>query len=628
MGYDLSSDGPGGKIVGKKLEWDAILHTNIANVSPADLKIALGKVSMGKETVASVFSDKPISMKLEQWDLIGLNWSFTSLGLNISKGSLKTHVVDVPFTGMNVKPDQLQYGTYDLKKLTLNGVLDLTVLGDVDFYHEGQHWKLVAVKGAAEEAATIKALPAMDKDLSISDFSLLSDKTGKVNVAPVNVKLYNLATFKPEQIIAVDNTIKIPGLLSMGVPNMPLETSAIVYTKQGSQLKFALQPYASKFTTNGVHLDFDVPADALTASGLHVEGKLFEPGLYSMNVAMDHNQSQTKIATKPGNEFKIGKTGSKKLVNIDGQMIVQNAHWENFKFAGDLSGTAGMNGRLAFEVFGEIYADDEKVDVDNIQTPFGNLQLTYDFGKSQLRGNLSFDKQLGASGHTKGSAEFMIGDGGWYFGGGATLEMKDNPYIKKANMALVFADYNIGSEPYIVGIFETYSYFKKFPTQFNNLTGFFIDGSAEIPVPYVPDIDIDLVVVSGELWVRAGGDFNLGMNFSDGPNYYRTGAELYVTGHAGLGSSIGVACAGASFNAKLTVNALGEYFSNGIWSVNANATLSLTGSAYAGGGCCDSDCDHISFCPAPCFSDDWSGTKSFGLRFHMGSDENYFKVDL
>ena len=628
MGFDLSSVVEGSKINDQQLEWDAVLHTDLEHVEPADLQINLGKMQMGREQVASIYSDQAISMKLDQWDLIGQNWALSNAGLHISTGTLKTHVVDVPFNGMEIKPNQLQYGNYHLDQLTLNGVLDLTVTGEVDFYHEGQHWKLVAVKGNGEEAATIQALPAMDKDLSISDLSLLSDGTGKVNVAPVNVKLHDLAVFKPEQIIAVGNTIKIPGLLSMGVPDLPLETTAIVYTKQGNQLKFALQPYTAKFTAKGVHLDFDVTADALTASGLYLEGKLFEPGLYEMNVALAHNSSSTKINTRSGNEFKIGNNGSRKLVNIEGEMIVVDTRWDNFHFAGDLTGTTGMSGRLAFKVSGDIYADDEAVDVKNIETPFGDLALSYDFSKAQLRGHLSFDKELGSSGRAQGAAEFMVGDGGWYFAGGATLEMKDNPYIKKANMAMVFADYSIGSEPYVRSIFETYSYFKKLPSAFNDLTGFFIDGSAEIPAPYVPDVDIDLVVVSGRLTVRAGGDFNLGMNFSDGPNYYRTGAELYVTGHAGIGGSIGVACAGASFDAKLTVNALGEYYSNGDWFVNASSTLRLTGSAYAGGGCCDSDCDHIWPCPAPCFSDRWSGTKSFGLRFHMGSDENYFKVDL
>jgi hypothetical protein len=343
---------------------------------------------------------------------------------------------------------------------------------------------------------------------------------------------------------------------------------------------------------------------------------------------MEHKSASTKISCLPGNEFKMGNSGSKKLINITGEMVAGNNQWENFHFSGDLKGTTGMNGRLAFEVTGDIYADNEKVSVDNISTPFGNLVLTYDFDKAQLRGNLSFDKALGSSGRAAGAAEFLVGDGGWYFAGGATLEMKDNPYIKKANMALVFADYTIGNEAYVKGIFETYSYYNKLPSQFNNLTGFFIDGSAEFPAPYVPDVDIDLYVVSGEMWARAGGDFNLGMNFSDGPNYFRTGAEVYVTAHIGIGGSVGIACAGASFDAKLTVNALGEYFSNGTWGLDANATLKLTGSAYAGGGCCDSDCDRPTLCPVPCFKDRWSGTKSFGLRLHMGSDDNYFKVDL
>jgi len=64
--------------------------------------------------------------------------------------------------------------------------------------------------------------------------------------------------------------------------------------------------------------------------------------------------------------------------------------------------------------------------------------------------------------------------------------------------------------------------------------------------------------------------------------------------------------------------------SNGDWYLDGSSTLTLTGSAYAGFGCCDGDCDGYYVCP--CVSDRWSGSVSLQLLGHMGSDDNYVKV--
>ena len=630
QGFDISSDVSDGKLKTDHIELTATVHTNISNIAPSDMNIKIGKMMIKKEAVQPIQSSNKISAALEQWSLEATKWNFSKYGFVLQDGIVKTHAVDVPFTNISVKPTQLQYGQYQLDKLTLNGILDVTVTGDAEFYHDGQHWKLAIVpKNNGENAATIKALPAIDNDLSIADVSLFSNKTGAINVSDDAIQLHGLVSFEPEQIIVDDQKVKIPGLLSTGIPEVPKSNAAIVYSRQGGQLKFGLQPFTIGIATQGVVLNFDVLDNSLSANRLYLKGTLSETGLYAMNVDLEHKNSGTIINTIPGNEFKLGKTGKSKLTNIVGKMTATSTTWNPFVFEGDATGTTGMEGRLKFKVIGNLVANNQEVGVDNISTPFGGLNVTYDFNKSMLVGHLDINTELGSSGHAIGAAEMAVGDLGWYFCGGASLTMKNNPYIKEANMALLFGDYPVGTVPFIRETFETYAYEGNFPKGFsNNLSGFYIDGSAVFPLPYVPDIDVDLVVVHGELWVTIGGSFNMGMNFTDGPNYFRTGSEVFVHGHIGLGGSIGIACAGASLDARLTLGALGEYWSNGSWSLNANSTLKLKGSAYAGGGCCDSDCDWIKFCPAPCISDDWSGTKTFGLRFHMGSDEDYFKVDF
>jgi len=630
-GYGVTSTTDGGKINGDRVEWDAVLHTDLQNVQPADLEVDIGKFRIGKYGVDPIASDQPIGLKLDDWDLISTDWWIMNSELQLRNGTLKTHVVDVPFQNMSIKPTQLQYGTYQVDQLTLNGVLDLDVNGNANLFREGPLWKLSVMPNSTNEpAAYVRALPAMDRDLAITDIALYSDRTGSLNVKNDQVILHGIAEFTPDQIIADDNMVKIPGFLNLGIPEFPLQTTAVVYKRTGSNLQFGLQAFPVQVYSNGVQLDFDVVENSLSASGVYLDGTISEPGLYSMNAKLDHNSNRSVIMLKDGNEFRLGKSGDQKLTAITGGMESTATAWQPFHFAGDLTNTNGMSGRLEFRVVGDVEASDQSIDVKNMETPFGNLSVGYDFDKGELIGVIEeFDKQIGSSGRMAGTAKFVAGSMGWYFCGGAILQIPTNPYLKEASMAMVFGDYPVGTDPYVKSTFETYAYEGKLPSQFSsNLKGFFIDGAAEFPVPYVPDIDVDLVVVHGELWVRIGGNFNLGMNFADGPGYFATGSEIYAHGHIGVGGSVGIACAGASLDARVTYTALGEYWTNGNWGVDASGSLNLKGSAYAGGGCCNSSCNRPRFCPAPCFKDRWSGSKTFGVRFHMGSDANYFNVDF
>ncbi|MCP4124535.1 MAG: hypothetical protein GY751_22550 [Bacteroidetes bacterium] len=631
-GYGVTSTTSGGKINGDRVEWDAVLHTDLQNVQPADLEIDIGKFRIAKHGVDPIASDQPISLKLDEWDLISTDWWIINSELQLRNGTLKTHVVDVPFQNMSIKPTQLQYGTYQVDQLTLNGVLNLDVNGNANLFREEPLWKLSVMPNAANQpAAHVRALPAMDRDLAITDIALYSDRTGSLNVKNDQVILHGIAEFTPDEIIADDNRVKIPGFLDFGIPEFPLQTTAVVYKRNGNNLQFGLQAFPVQVYSNGVQLDFDVVENSLSPSGVYLDGTISEPGLYSMNAKLDHNNSRSVITLKDDNEFRLGKSGNQKLTAITGGMESTATAWQPFHFAGDLTNTNGMTGRLEFRVVGDVQANDQAIEVKNMDTPFGSLSVGYDFDKGELSGTIEkFDKQIGSSGRMAGTAKFVAGSTGWFFCGGAILQIPTNPYLKEASMAMVFGDYPVGTDPYVKSTFETFAYEGKLPSQFSsNLKGFFIDGAAVFPAPYVPDIDVDLVVVSGELWVRIGGDFNLGMNFADGPGYFSTGSEIYVHGHIGVSGSVGIACAGASLDARVTYTALGEYWTNGNWGVDASGSLKLGGSAYAGGGCCNSSCRKPKYSPVDCcFKSSWSGSKTFGVRFHMGSDANYFNVDF
>lgn len=626
--FGFNSDAKSGlsRIDGAKVKLNTILHTNLQNTGTADLAVELGDVELTTQNVLPISKTTTITMPLEQWSLKATKWSLNNSGFKLTEGEVVTHMANVSFTNMEVEPTALKYGTFDLKKMNIRGIATLNVTGDASLIYQGGHWNLAIVPNGSS-CGYIDPLPGMpaNQKMNVTSVYLKSNKTGSFAVNTEPFKLYGIVDYNPTSMAVYDDRIEFPGTVNLNIPDIPSRSALIKYKKSGSETKLYFQQFSFKFNTKGVDLAFSLDENSLSSSGFTAKGTLSEPGKYSVNVQLNHNSSKTEIIDIPGQTFPIDKAGTRKLNNFDGEMHVESGQWKNFVFSGDLIGANGVSGKLTFVVNGDITADNQSVQMDKIPTPFGDLKLTYDFEKGRLIGLLEIEQDLAGTGYIKGSAESVVDAEGWYFCAGGMITMKGNPYIKNASTAMLFGDYPSLNDPFITQTFAQYSYTHTLPTAFQGqIAGFYIDGAAEFPVPYVPNIDINLIVVSGHASVSAGGNFSLGMNFTDAGTTFYTGAAVFINASIGIGGSIGIACAGASFSANLEIAQHGELHSNGDWYLEGTSTLTLTGRAYAGFGCCDSDCDGYYVCP--CVDDSWSGAVSLQLLAHMGSDDNYFKI--
>jgi hypothetical protein len=627
FGYNATAKPALSRIDGAIVKLSTVLHTNLSNTGTADLAVDLGDVELTVTMVKPISKTSPITMPLEQWNLKATSWSLNSNGFKLSKGEVVTHMANVEFTNMEIKPTELTGGTFDLKTLNIRNIATLNVTGNASLFSQNGHWFL-AITPNGGECGEIDPLPGMPttQKIKVTSVYLKSDKSGSFAVNMEPFKLYGIVDYTPTSLAVYDDRIEFPGTVDLNIPDVPSRSALISYHKSGSQAVLSFIPFTFKFATKGVNLEFTLDQNSLTSSGFTSKGTLSEPGLYSVNVQLNHSTAKTEIVDIPGQTFPIDKSGNKKLTNFDGEMHVNAGAWTNFTFNGDLTGAKGATSHMTFIVNGDVTADGQSVQMDKVSTPFGDLKLTFDFEHSRIIGSLEIEQDLAGTGFIKGSAESVIDQDGWYFCAGGKITMKNNPYIKEASTAMLFGDYPALNDPFITQTFANYSYSHALPTAFQgNISGFYIDGAAEFPVPYIPNIDINLVVVSGHVSVSAGGDFSLGMNYSDGVGTIYTGAALFVNASAGIGGSIGIACAGASFSVNAEIASHGELKTNGDWFLDGSATLTLSGSAYAGCGCCDSDCDGYYVCP--CFSDDWSGSVSLGLLTHLGNDDNYIKIN-
>ncbi|NOY06382.1 MAG: hypothetical protein GXO82_07100, partial [Chlorobi bacterium] len=176
-------------------------------------------------------------------------------------------------------------------------------------------------------------------------------------------------------------------------------------------------------------------------------------------------------------------------------------------------------------------------------------------------------------------------------------------------------------EPEQLDQFKQYSYKNQgLPQQFHEFHGFFFEGLAKFPPPvFCPNFDFDFGLVSAYLICQVGANARFGMNFGT-VNVYFISIRGIANLEAGVGASIGIACAGLSAGLLIDPYIEGMYQSNGEWYVMGDFPFTLYGTTYAGWGLCDSDC-----CCSLCDKTSASASITLGMKAYVGSDDKYFK---
>ncbi len=621
------------------------LHTNLEGVTPNDLKLNIGTISLTTNKIKPLINNTTqISLSLDNWSLQINKWSLDGV-LSATSGTLKTGLVDVPLSGLQLKPNELTNFDLDLKSISLGGVAQLNVVGNVMFGYENmgnKKWFLTVGKGNNNYAASFSSLPGMEinDSIYIASFSLYSDGTKTFSPQYKNIKIYKVGILSLDQMIVGNNSIEMSSL-SFDIPKLGQLGSIIQYYKENNKVKLKLVPVPIKINTNGVELAFGIDAntqpETFDENGLRVRGIISEEDKFSFNAWLYHTKDSTSIwvenpnlitppnsPTKNWQQLVIGGPATY-LEKITGNMKVVSGSWQNFWFSGNLivpSGIEQNKNKLTFTVYGDIVANNQELGVKNINSPFGNISFTYEPENKRFFGSLSMEKDLGYA-YMKGQAEAVVDNEGWYFFAGGDLNVY-NPN-STGSAGLLIGHHSITDQ--MKNAFKQYSYVYKhkgsLPMTFpSSLKGFYMEGMTSIPIQSIiglPNIDIDLVVVSAKLWVNAGADMRLSMQFDKG---LTIGAGMDNLLDAGFSVSqwFVVECSSLSFSALLDIGSEGQVSTNGDWAAELTGDITLTGKAKVGWGVCDSDCEG-----KLCDEDSWSGSEMFGIKGHVGSDDKYIK---
>lgn len=561
-----------------ELNLTARIQTNITDITPSNLNIALSNIKLKKGVNPSINSTTPVSFNMGNWKLTSSDFVLDENGLKLNKGTIEAGV-SIPFSNLGIRYNQLLTNATDiqLESMKLAGVHPVTItstnktFGLVSVSGGKKAWKIYAGP-TPDIAAAIGNLPGMgaaDK-LELSSISLLSSGDQLLTLRAKQVTLRNILKFTPLEgtyISASVNQFLIPGLFQLSLPAPKSYSTTLAYERSGSSLNFNLvntQIVSFNKPTQLVHKFNANPT--LTNGRFTYNGTSEEAGTFpSTKSTLYYTNDSVSVWIDAGQNIPI--SGSRKFGKAEGGMRIEAGNWTPFWFSGDVEGMAGISDvqvggkkqRMKFYVNGQVTADAQSLSIKNVETPFGNMSWVYDMPASRLTGHMDVDMALSST-YLKGQVNTLVDGSGWFFGADGTLKVNG---VGDLQFAGIFGDY----PSYPTGVNLKMGDFKCLPSGFNNkVNGLLFQ--AGIHKQVVPEIGLS---IPGLLDVGFGVDVGLTTrlwkSFSEGGNLL--GISLLARGHAYAHGSCEATCTevGADVNAEVSIS--GTYNgSNGVYNIN------------------------------------------------------------
>jgi len=561
-------------LVGDTLSLSLTLTTKeIQGMNPSVIKVVLGNLKLTNTGFVPVNSSKPLSFNLEKWNVVSQNWTFSqqSKGIEIKSGTLKTGMVNLPVKNIVLTPTTFEINRIELNQITLAGVMPLTINSkDLSFGYfpstgsdQKGHWRLAIVGLSGKPAVTLSGLPgiAAGENIQFQVFSMLSNGEQSIDLANQDKELtfYHILKVKPLAIIPYDGYFQLTGSMDMGIPRIEKQNGKIRFAKTGNSVEFMLYPLNMGFDGPGkvTFISSQKFGDQVFKNSVFtVPGVLNDPEGLSLKAVLHRDRQHAWVEVDPFNQkLPIGNANSTYLSDVKGEMRVDHSKkdWDYFTFNGIMNGVKGMEGdkKKTFTIFGDIVANDQQIQVSNINSGFGNINITYDFKHGRLIGNMNIDKDF-ASMSMHGVANLLVDHSGWYFLAGGQIEA---PGLGDFQAGIMIGNYDVMPAGVTSKIMQ-FAYNKEIPKAFrNHISGMFITGRKTLPIS-IPDVSINLLILSVRLGVEAGLDARFWMGFDDSGNEYGIAAMAFAHAYF-IASSI--TCTHLSADARAELGAKGTY---------------------------------------------------------------------
>lgn len=632
INFEATANASTSYLEGEKITLDATLTANIQNAG--QVSINMGNLVLKNNTIDPVSGTKPILITLQDgasvysanakpWQIEAFDWKIDPQqgGLVSKNCMLHTGKIDLPVKEFNLRSDFAYVGDVELQGINLGGYPILVNASEATFgynQHTGSdkngHWQLIIFpNGTGQAPGKVYGLPHLSGVLELETISLLSNGEDVFGIGPgaSGMKLYNTVAFKPLLLNTIPDGFVLSGGVDFAIPN--------VQQGLGTRLTFSKYRGANKLVVDPIDISFEGVGKVQFKPNLSMYngktsqeffeneqkftayGTVEEPGLLEpIQVFLTHF-AKTKITTvvnsslAPSQKIKIGEDLTY-FSNITCAMDANATKWNYLTFSGDLDGF-GENGieankrRLNFTVFGEIKASNQTIKANSIETPFGNLDITYE--KGRLLGSLAMNNFPLGPALVTGTANMLMDNDGWAFYSSAMAKNVPVPEPATVNAGILIGNYKTIT-PDMKNTVLTYAIRKEMPAAFTDnggLKGFYLIGGRDLPIKGL-DIDVNVVVAKAYVEVpMAGVDASFYMNFAGGKKTIggRLDGGLQIL--FSLGS---IACTDLSGDAKATIS-IGANYENKKVSLKGESTFSSSLTISQGVGAMGKCIDAVSF---------------------------------
>lgn len=542
------------------------LIVRLHDMNPNELIVSTGGVVILPDKIIINQGDQPLEFGLGEWHVKTNQWAFDpQKGGIVTNGNIKTDLIEFYTPSILIKPDEMRIPVLQnigIANITLGGIVPMEVKpgAKLKFSYEPSaqqgtgHWRVILANSQENvNVGSVKGLPGWNNDVvAIRTIENFSGPPGAVenrlwlNLPPGQVvNHYNVIKQAISYIYLSADGVKFSGNTDIEIPNLSTgSTTDFVYSMHQGQIKLTVQGLYTVFETTGkVRFQGDDHPERilLLNNYFSVTGGLT---IYDDNSPKDiklrARLTKQIINNSPKIDIKIidvdaggqlegtikqtivlggGSNGVKRV--LEGAQHVNGNTWDLLTYYAQMEGFGGNSfqdgkDKVWYKVTGAVMNDDSKEDkfeLTNIDTPFGDFSMALIFDEMAFEGNLNITVPLsfGAVTVTSGTVQMRVGGLGFYLAGAVSAVY---PVIADLNTNFIVGYYP-QLNPGVKEILKKNMYIKKLPDflEQTGIQGLYISANK----PFFNDSWGPFYIGVGyiEVSAQAGVDARFWVNFGD-----------------------------------------------------------------------------------------------------------------
>jgi len=498
-----------------------------------------GSVQVSQKNIAWQDYVGDITIPLEKWTIRGkgLQYELNKGGFKIIGGQLQTDLPNVPLNEMLIMPTAIDLSTNNLsgnEVLTLGNVTPLKLVGGAKMtlnydaaapFDQKPHYRVNLSGGNYQRVAYIANIPgisALDK-IDIEIMSAYSDGIhSTVNVTPVKHPFFNVISQTISGIEVGKDYFTLVGNTSLDMPgaNNNVTGRFRYYKDQNGSIQQVTEKLQTdvempgKVKFNGT--SFTLSNGVFKATGDLLIYKNTLADAITLHGTITKTGTGTQMDILPKDKIKMGNSANRYMTVLNGGNKVEGNAWslvrftakpENFLADGKEILVKGQD-EIDFIVNGSIDNDkksSKQIKVEGVQTPFGGLDISFDFDKKILAGSLQFSGlniPVGPVNLHDGKVNMQIDGSGFILCGAiSNASFTPLPILKGFKSGVAIGFYTGPLPGYMKQDLLNVTLYNQLPDLEQGLTGVYVNvmkslGKADLPKLPGPSLD-DIPGLSG-----------------------------------------------------------------------------------------------------------------------------------